>query len=253
MNREEIINAFEEYVSSYDLSDPKTKLKYIHTKKVADNCEEIAKSLNLSCNDQALAWEIGMLHDIGRFEQLRRYNTFIDSLSIDHAVFGADLLFKDDLIKNFDRDITRYNILEKAIRYHNCYELPDNLTDKELLFCNIIRDGDKVDIYRANYETGMEDIYNTTTKALKTSDISPEVFKAFSEGHTVLRSLNKTILDNLVGHLSLYYGLVFPRSKEMAVEQGYLWKLANFHSDNPDTEAIMEMIRKDHKDEWCIP
>ena len=82
MNREKLVQAFEDYVANYDLKNPNILLKYIHTGKVADNCEEIAKSLGLSEKDCDIAWEIGMLHDIGRFEQLRRFNTFNDSKSI---------------------------------------------------------------------------------------------------------------------------------------------------------------------------
>ena len=42
-----------------------------------------------------------MLHDIGRFEQIRRFGTFNDVQSVDHAEFGADLLFKEGLIRKF--------------------------------------------------------------------------------------------------------------------------------------------------------
>ncbi len=93
INREKIINRFIEYTSDYDLSDPKIKLKYDHTFRVANLCERIAKGNQLSEDDCALAWLTGMLHDIGRFEQVRRYGTFADNKSIDHAQFGADLLF----------------------------------------------------------------------------------------------------------------------------------------------------------------
>ncbi|BBF41373.1 metal-dependent phosphohydrolase [Lachnospiraceae bacterium KM106-2] len=141
-------------------------------------------------------------------------------------------------------------MLEKTIRYHSRYELPQNLTDREKQFCQIIRDADKIDIFRANYTTGMETIYNTTTEELKNASITPEVYEAFQEKHTVLRTLNKTIIDHLIAHLSLYYGLIYPESKKMAVEQGYLWKMANFHSDNPETEMILEEIRNEQEQEW---
>lgn len=250
MNRKKIVDAFEKYVSAYDLADAKIDLKYIHTQNVAENSEQIAKSLHLNDKDIDLCWEIGMLHDIGRFEQLRRYNTFIDSDSIDHAIFGADLLFEEHLIRAFDENDENNHLIDTAIRLHNVYELPDVLTERELLFCQIIRDADKIDIYRANLMTPMEDIYNTTTSVLKNAAITPAVYQALEEHHTVLRSLKQTVVDNLIGHLSLYYGLVFPESKRMVVEQGYLWKLANFHSDNPKTERILNEIRSTHRNEW---
>ena len=40
--------------------------------------------------------------DAYRQEKNKRYNTFIDSESVDHAEFGADLLFEEEkLIKDY--------------------------------------------------------------------------------------------------------------------------------------------------------
>lgn len=242
MDRKKIICTFENYVSNYNLNDPNIYLKYKHTGKVAENCERIAKSLNLSENDIDLAWEIGMLHDIGRFEQLRRFDTFIDTESIDHAEFGADLLFKDGLIQQFDDEKENYELLEKAIRLHSLYRLPDNLSERELLFCQVIRDADKIDIYRANYETGLHVIYHVTKEELLNSKITPEVYQVFCEERAIPRNIRKTIADNLVGHIALTFELVYPESKSMAIEQGYLKKLLETEFVNPETIELMKQI-----------
>ena len=208
MDRKKIICTFEKYVSNYNLNDPNIYLKYKHTGKVAENCERIAKSLNLSEQDIDLAWEIGMLHDIGRFEQLRRFDTFIDIESIDHAEFGGDLLFKEGLIQQFDDEKENYELLEKAIRLHSLYRLPDNLSERELLFCQMIRDADKIDIYRANIETGLHVINHVTKEELLNSEITPEVYQVFCEEREIPRNIRKTIADNLVGHIALTFELV---------------------------------------------
>lgn len=242
MDRKKIICAFENYVSNYNLNDPNIYLKYKHTGKVAENCERIAKSLNLSEQDIDLAWEIGMLHDIGRFEQLRRFDTFIDTESIDHAEFGGDLLFKDGLILQFDDEKENYTLLEKAIRLHSLYRLPENLSERELLFCQIIRDADKIDIYRANYETGLHVIYHVTKEELLNSEITPEVYQVFCEERAIPRNIRKTIADNLVGHIALTFELVYPESKKMAIEQGYLQKLLETEFINFETMELMKQI-----------
>ena len=242
MDRKKIICAFENYVSNYNLNDPNIYLKYKHTGKVAENCERIAKSLDLPANDVDLAWEIGMLHDIGRFEQLRRFDTFIDTESIDHAEFGADLLFRDGLIQQFDDEKENYELLEKSIRLHSLYRLPDNLSERELLFCQVIRDADKIDIYRANYETGLHVIYHATKEELLNSEITPEVYQVFCEEQAIPRNIRKTIADNLVGHIALTFELVYPESKSMAIEQGYLKKLLETEFVNPETIELMKQI-----------
>ena len=242
VNREKLIQAFEEYAGTYNLNDPNINLKYVHTGKVAENCECIAKSLGLSEKDCALAWEIGMLHDIGRFEQLRRFDTFNDTVSIDHAQFGADLLFREGLIEKFDEIGENNDLIEKAVRYHSLYRIPEGLTEREMMFCQIIRDADKIDIYRANYETGVHVVYHVTEEELQNSGITPEVYEIFFEERAIPREIKRTVADNLVGHIALSFELVYPKSRELAFEQGFVWKLLDTKFQNQQTIEMMNRI-----------
>ena len=136
INRDNIKNTFAEYTDKYNSEDPKIKLKIDHTYRVADLCEKIAQSIDTDTNKCDIAWLIGMLHDVGRFEQIKRYGTFNDSESVDHANFGADLLFKDNLIEDYVPDFysDKYaKIVETAIRSHSCFRLDESL-DELVLF-----------------------------------------------------------------------------------------------------------------------
>lgn len=239
-----ILQTFREYTSQYDLKDPNIYLKYVHTEKVAKNCEVIARTLGLNETEIQLAWEIGMLHDIGRFEQLRRFHTFNDAISIDHAEYGADLLFKEGLISKFHLDPKEYDLIETAIRCHSRYRIPEDLSEYEKMFCQIIRDADKIDIYRANYETGVNVVYNVTEEEFLNSDITPEVYQIFLEERTIPREAKKTVADHLVGHIALSFELVYPISRELAMEQGYFEKLLNMKFENEETNATMDKIRE---------
>ena len=95
-----------------------------------------------------------------------------------------------------------------------------------------------------NCDTPLEDIYNVTTEELKKAAVSEEVKKGFVERHTVLRSLKHTPVDNLVGHICLVFELVYPVSTQIAKEQGYVDKLLQFASDNPDTNAWIAYMRE---------
>lgn len=244
MDREKIVRAFENYVDSYDLNDPNIYLKYKHTYKVAKNCEIIANSLQLSKEDQDLAWVIGMLHDIGRFEQLKQFHTYVDAVSIDHALFGADLLFKEGLIFQFVENPQWYDSIEKAIRFHSLYRIPEDLCPRDQTFCQIIRDADKVDIFRANYETGMSVIYGVTEEALRQSTLTKEVTDVFLEYRAIPRNMKKTVADHLVGHIALTFELVYPKSRELTFEQGYLWKLLDTPFDNKETAKFVCYMKK---------
>jgi HD superfamily phosphodiesterase len=244
LDREKALKAFDTYVNNYDVKSEKIRLKIEHTYRVCGLCQQIAVSSGFGKNDVNIAWLTGLLHDMGRFEQLKRYGTFIDADSIDHAEFGADLLFKERLIRNFIDDDSMDGLLEKAVRYHSAYRLPEDLTDYERKFANLLRDADKIDILKVNVEFPLEEIYNVTSKELRNCMVTQEVMDAFYAEHAVLRSLKKTPVDNVVGHISLVYELTYPVSYKLVKEQGFLNTLMNFHSDMPETNRQFESIRE---------
>ena len=246
IDRERVKNTFAEYTSGYNATDPKIKLKIDHTYRVAELCELIARNLKLDEYETDVAWLTGMLHDVGRFEQIKRYNTFNDAQSVDHANFGADLLFKEGLIDTYVdgfHDDKYCVIVENAIRNHSAFRIDERLDEYTVMFCNILRDADKVDIFRVNVDTPAEDIYNVTTEELRNSQVSPEVMAAFDERHAVLRSCKKTVVDHVAGHIALTFELVYPISLQIAKERGYLDKMMAFESDNEVTGKQFEEIR----------
>ena len=246
IDRKRVREQFAAYTRNYNAEDPKIALKIAHTYRVADNCEEIAKSIGLSGEDVELSWLSGMLHDVGRFEQVRRYNTFIDADSVDHAEFGADLLFGEDkLIRLFADDSSCDDFLEIVIRQHNKFRIRADVKDKLLDFCNILRDADKVDILRVNVETPMEEIYNVTEEELMESAVSDAVIEQMKEHHAIFRDFCVTPADHLIGHISLNFELVFPKSWELVKKQGYLYKMFDFPSRNEKTKDAIKLSRQE--------
>lgn len=244
IDRKKALKAFEEYTSRYDASDEKVKLKIAHTYRVCGLCQQIAAQLGFGENEIDLAWLTGLLHDIGRFEQLKRYGTFIDAQSIDHAAFGADILFQEGKIRAYVEDDSEDELIEKAVRCHSAYRVPSDYTQREKQFADLLRDADKIDILKVNIIVPIEEIYNVTTYDLKHCKVTQAVMEAFYEEHAVLRSLKKTPVDNVVGHISLVYELVYPISRKLVREQGYLDKLMDFQSALPETNAQFAKIRE---------
>ena len=243
IDREQVKNTFKEYTDRYDSTEAKIALKIFHTYKVAEIAEDIAKSLNLSDEDVDIAWLLGMLHDIGRFEQVKRYNTFSDAQSVNHAKFGCELLFEQGLVRDYIEDDSQDELINLAIKNHNEFRIEEGLDERTEMFCNILRDADKVDILRVQLDTPMEEIYNVTTAELKNDIVSEAVMKSFFEKHAILRSLKKTSVDNIVGHISLVFELVYDRSLEIVKEQGYLFQIMNFKSDREETAKQLELIK----------
>ena len=107
--------AFEKYLDEYDRTDDKIHLKIVHTYCVVECAEEIATRMHLGQEDIQLAKIIGLLHDIGRFEQIRRFHSF-EPGTMDHAVYGAELLFgKEQMIRRFVKEDSFDRLIETAI------------------------------------------------------------------------------------------------------------------------------------------
>lgn len=246
VNEQRVKAAFANYTKNYNPEDPKIALKISHTYKVAQNCKDIAISLNLSQEKIEIAWLICMLHDIGRFEQIKCYGTFNDSLSVDHGEYGADLLFNESrLIEDYIDTRDYDNIIEIAIRQHNKYRITDGLDTETQLFCNIIRDADKVDIFRVQVEEPIIGIYGIPMEEIQKQTISDAVFEQFKEHTAILRDKKKTQLDYYVGHFSLAFELVFPYSRKLAIEQGYLKTLMDLKVADERTQRQVDFIKKE--------
>ncbi len=243
INRDNVTEQFTSYIALYDLSDTKIRLKAEHTCRVADLCDRIARSLAMPEEDVDLAWLLGMLHDIGRFEQVRRYGTFVDSQSVNHAEFGADLLFQEQLIRRFAASDAEDSLIERAIRPHNAFQLPADLSDRERTFAQILRDADKIDIVRVNCEFPRSEIYNLPEEAFLTSDISDQVLQDALSMQNVLRAHRQTAADYIEGQIALTFGLVYEESRRIIREQGYLDRVMRYESRNPETMRRLERIR----------
>lgn len=270
MDRERVEKVFSDYASNYDLSDVKIHLKAVHTYHVAENADRIAESIGLTGSDRDLAWLLGMLHDVGRFEQLRRYHTFNDGISVNHAMLSADILFgaesrkqiksqagsenhepadnggtisKEGMIRKFIDDPSEDPLIEKAIRLHNVFQLPKDLTEREQTYCDILRDADKIDIFRVNTETPRAEIYDLPEEEFLTSDLTDEVYQTIMAHKNVLRKPGLTAIDKIASHLALVYGLVYRESILITKEQGYLDQLLETTSKNPKTQKKLSEMK----------
>lgn len=211
---EKIDKVFKEYVSNFDLNDIAIKRKYDHTLRVKNNCQKLALSLNLNEEDTKLLILIGYLHDIGRFLQRKRYHSYIDSKTVEHADLGVNILFKDNLIRNFIDDNRYDNIIYKAVKYHNKLDLNYDLTSKEKLFCKAIRDADKLDIFHiATYDDNIKDFY--ALPYIDSEKLNNKVKEDFDNHRLVDIRNRKTAIDKLANILAFIYDLNLEESKKI--------------------------------------
>ncbi len=237
--------AFKEYINSYDnQNDPGFNLKLVHTYHVVDNAIMISKKLGLIEEETKLAALIAILHDIGRFDELKNLKRF-DSVGNDHAMFASKLLFEEGLINNFIDTDEYNNIIKKAIENHNKKEIESGLSERELLHAKIIRDADKLDNYRVKKEENIENIFPKVVNCkedLEDSLIADKVYDTVMNEECVDIVDRIYPLDYWICVLAFTFDIYFNETLSIIKENNYINVLIDRFEYKKSKEK-MEMIR----------
>lgn len=197
---EDAIKEFKNYTDSYKPYGEKIILKINHTFRVMNICKEIAKSLNISEEDINVATICGLLHDIGRFEQWKKYQTYRDSKSLDHGNLGYKILKENNYIRKFLINSEYDSSVLKSVKYHNKFKVPKNMTKKEKMFSDITRDADKIDILYL-YQIGIFSVDDENSK------ISNDVYQSLINKQLVNKKDIKTKADRTVIRLGFIFDI----------------------------------------------
>lgn len=239
------LEAFKEYLKDYDIENGSIKLKLRHTYEVVRKSEYIASRLGLNKENTELAKLIALLHDIGRFEQIKETQEFNDT-KLEHAEFGTKVLFQNNLIRKFIDDDKYDEIISKAIYNHNKYKIQEGLNETELLQCKIIRDADKLDNFRVKEKDNFKDMFPSiyNEKTINYEKISNKVFEYFMQHKCIILNDRKTIIDYWVCVIGFIFDLNFDISLKYVKDNNYINILIDRieYKDN-DTKQKMEQIR----------
>lgn len=237
---------FLKYTEKFDFEKEGIKRKQLHSLRVMEECKKVAKALKLNEEEIELAELIGLLHDIGRFEQYNRGNTYLNEMLLDHANLGVQVLLRDNYIKKYITAENYIDIILKAIVNHNKYKIiEEGMTEEEILFAKIIRDADKLDIL---YE-GVEIYWNTEREKenVENSKISVNIeqqFKAERQVKKLGNERNDTV-DGLLILLSYIYDINFKETLEIINKENYVNRILDrFDFKGEQTKEQIEKLKK---------
>jgi len=228
-----IRDTFDNYVSEYDQSNHLVEFKYKHIINVANNAQNIARSIGLDEEGRYLAYVIGILHDIGRFEQIKQFNTLDDTDTLDHANHACHLL-EEGLMREFIHENKYDEIIIKAIRNHNKFNIDENFSDDEKLYCSIVRDADKLDILKRLSEGEFED----DKKVTRDMSISSEITREIDNKHSIEFSLVNNNLDLAILRLAMIYDINYEYTLKTIKKNDYLNKYIVL-LDTLDTDKLI--------------
>lgn len=232
---------FESYLNDYTLSD-KVRLKIIHTYGVVGQASTIARRMRLSEEDTELAKLIALLHDLGRFEQLRRFDSF-EPDTMDHAAYGVQVLFEEGMIRKFVTEDTWDSIIRTAIAKHSDYSLTGISDARTLLHAKLIRDADKLDNCRVKLTDATETFLGVSAEEIGSQEISPHIYDAIFQNQCILSADRITIMDYWVSYVAYFFDINFRESMDIIIENDYISRIIQrIPYSNPKTAEQMEKI-----------
>ncbi len=245
---QEISKVFDNYSGRYDSEDEDIEYKYYHSYRVMDYSKAIADSLNLSKEDRNLATIIGLFHDIGRFEQDKKYDSYVDTKEFDHGDYGEKIMLRYGAIEQLPVKYEDYPLVGKAIRYHNKYVIGDGLDDRERMHAKIIRDADKLDIIDRMSQRKLR------LKAFDYEDNYFEVRDSIKEEFFNKQSIyiidkpNKTNSEKAIITLALVFDLNFKASAQYIIDNGILEEFYKNLSNKDKYKEYFDLAKKHMKE-----
>ncbi len=235
------VEEFIKYTEKYDLENERLKMKQEHSLRVMQVAKQIAERLNLEKEQIEIATLIGLLHDIARFEQYTKYKTFHDLDSFDHGDYAVEILNKD--LRKYIETEKYDEIIKKAIKNHNKFQIEKGLTEEESLYAKIIRDADKIDIL---YES-VEIFWKGRENEIEDTVISEKVLEQIANNSQIKREKGVHLkgIDEIISVISLIYDINFKQSLEIIKENDYINKILNRYKVKDEyTKNAIEKIQK---------
>lgn len=250
----------DEYIKSFYCDDKDImfgiQIKEKHTGYVTANARELALHLKLNRHDVQLAELTGLLHDVGRFRQWQLYKTFVDAKSEDHGDLGVrtiqELPFYE-LLREEDREILLF-----AIQNHNKREIASVESPRRLLFARMIRDADKLDIFRvlAPYllEAKVSENASTVIKNFMKGPngdavdargvFAPGFLERFVNGQQVDYTMIRTTEDRKLVRLMWVYDVNFAWTLRRIRDKGYIDAIIEHLPKLPQVELGVSRLKK---------
>lgn len=200
------------FVNNYDTNNSNILRKIIHSFDVARNCYAIASQMKLNESERNLCYLMGLLHDLGRFEQWKLYQTYNDKISVDHGDLSFDILNNLNCENLFKLSKKEVEILKLSIKYHTKKYLGN---DEEIFKYNkILKNADAF----SNVLTSANGAQQMTTDK---NGVTKEILDGFINMEYISNIPCDTRLDRALQLTACCYYVEIPFLREEIVKCNY--------------------------------
>src|SRR5574344_1618649 len=192
--------------------DRNIRLQLGHTFRVRDLARAIAAADIGEPRLHPLGELAALLHDLGRFEQFKRFRTFNDSVSLDHGDLSAELAEQFHLLDALAP--ADHAAVLAAVRGHNKRDIPGNFSADATALAKLVRDADKIDIipilldYLAHPDNDAI-VYRLSPEPRYSAEVLASLRSQKPPFHRQL----KTVADFIASKVSWVYDLNYPAAK----------------------------------------
>lgn len=246
----DVISAFKQYLAEFGAGTAAfhrfLQLKLSHSENVAGEARDLSADLQWGPAEQNNAEALGLLHDTGRFEQFTKYHTFADNDSVDHGELGWRIVRERGFLEPLSAAEQR-PILD-GIRYHNNRFMPSPLPPRSLSYLQLIRDADKLDIYRVVLEALDQNGFRDLRQMLPNIRLDRSVTDAFvdemHQGKAGTLSHVKSLGDFLLLQMMWINDFNYQAALEKALGREILPRLAQHIKDHPEVKRILKQANQ---------
>ena len=225
---------------------PMMALKLFHTRKVVEAAKAIAAGEKFDARTSLVTEAAALLHDTGRYEQLKLYNTFRDSDSVDHAVFSHDIVAERGWLGECGFSKEDAEAVLFAVLVHNRRDIPPESDPVKLAAAKAVRDADKLDIFRVLEDQVAKTDWRSDCKAFwnlpTTRPPNPEVVRAIRERRPVEYQNIASLADFVLIQVGwMVSGLEYATSRRICRDRGHLAFRRRFLVELTDDPACGEI------------
>jgi hypothetical protein len=240
---------FDDYVAGFYGDDAyvnaNLKLKEDHSRRTCNEMRYLADELSLSDNQRRIAELIALLHDIGRFRQFVKYGTYNDTRSEDHCLLSLKVLRETKVLDGIEKE--EKQLIEKAIEYHGQKQLLADLEGECLLFSQLIRDADKLDVFYVVVEGCKQyrenpDEFNLEVEFEDVPQYSKRIVEDILRGQLVDYSGLRTLNDMKLLQLGWVYDVNFTATLKRIRQRRFLEQIIDFLPRTEDIEKVKAKI-----------
>jgi len=217
------------------------RLKLDHSLKVLEHAEHLVEGEQITGHLGYLCKLAALYHDIGRFPQFARYQTFNDRESTNHGRQGVLTLRALNLPGELSSNDWR--TIRFAIGQHNVKNTRPTLPKHLTTITHLVRDADKLDIYRimlAHFTSDTPDPAVTFDLDMSLDKYSEEILDTVMAGETGDYSKIRFANDFKLLIIGWMNDFEFKTSFKLLEKREYFQQLFDLLPKNEKIQALAE-------------